>query len=316
MHTNNKLTSRLRRGWFAVVFPVLFLACAEDGAVGPQGLQGLPGDPGEQGPSGTDGTDGNTTSFYFQQGFKGYEGTTDITINQSGPSSPPDDPFLTVNTQAGANASVLLRFDDLDEVINPEMGSEEWLVNEAILYLRGEYASGSGDRIISLTIGLLDSSAALFDENVVTSEIANANENWPKSCDICAPAPDPIVPFPLSYTMTFETAEDNRGYSTLFAFRLSRSRVERWIKNPGTNKGIVFRLGSGSSGTFNFFSENAYSENASTELAEARPLLYINAERIDDNDNGRKRNRDEEDYLVQWDKMTNKEKMAPFYNRH
>lgn len=63
---------------FAAIF---YTAC--DGDQGDPGPSGAKGDQGLQGENGIDGEDGNTNSFYFQNGFRGYEGTEDISITNN-----------------------------------------------------------------------------------------------------------------------------------------------------------------------------------------------------------------------------------------
>ena len=278
---------------------ICLLACAEDGDAGPQGEQGSQGEQGEQGPAGTDGKDGNTTDFYFQQGFKGYEGAKDVIIYSDN-----RDPNFSANTLAITNIGSVelisvLRFDDLNQTFNAEFGNDDWLINEAVLYLNGFFMF-TNQEVADLQINLLDSVAPLFDQTVVTFQTANASENWSDPF-----GPSPTLSYPFSYPRSIRANPSIIGET--FALRLSRSIVERWTKNAATNKGIVLEIIFNSADCTFFSSEE--------DITELRPMLYINAEHIESHNSGRKRHLSEEEYLAAWDAMTLEEKMEPYYRK-
>ena len=154
-----------------------------------------------------------------------------------------------------------------------------------------------------LGIAPLDSMAPLFVEETVTFEKANATENWPGS------RPGPTLSGYNSNLISLPTAIGETN-STFLIIPLPRLIVERWIKNEDTNKGILLGLvelydGKGSVSV----------RSSEYEPADFKPLLYINAERIEDSSSGRKTRMTEEEYFETWNNKSYEEKMMPYYNR-
>ncbi len=313
------------------ILSIVFLfACegdkGEPGPAGPQGEQGIAGGEGSDGQDGADGSDGadgqdgNINSFYFQDGFRDYNGTQDVTIyNQAdffventffGIPTPNSKNLFIANGDYSDNVEpdsihALMRFNNLKEVIDEEFGSdicsEDFYINEAVIYLSGVVDDVDED---FLGVGFYSSESPMFDQNFVTWEMANETVLWDSlGGKELWQYNDPyfeLIGVPnFGYLYQINTLLINR-----IPIYVPREVARQWI--CGENKGVLL----------SFFEDDFLmviysSENDSQD---SRPMLYLNLEK-NNGSSSRKLISDEEAY-ENWKNKSYVEKMKPFFEAH
>lgn len=305
----------------ALLFTILFYASC-DGDQGDPGPKGDPGQTGENGQNGADGEDGNTNSFYFQNGFKGYESTADISItnNFDAFATPPTGESFTLYALQQENvddasltdiATSLIRFDNLKEVIEEEQGlnlcSGEFFVNSAILYLNGVCSTNGNETFLQL--GILGATSPAFDETNATWEKANSTEPW--AVDGAGEQwafNDPILTSlglaNIGYLHNLDATLDLRTMLHQ-PFYIPGEAIKNWLCEEGSNKGLRISIHGNDGIVFIYSSEGPEKE--------MRPLLYINIDKSKDGQTGRMT---QEDSFETWSKLSYEEKMEPFYKAY
>ncbi|WP_228236806.1 hypothetical protein [Allomuricauda sp. M10] len=291
----------------------------DDGEQGPQGAPGKDGTNGTNGVDGTDGTNGvdgqdgqdkPNVDFYFQNGFKGYEGTQDVRIS---------DAFGDLNGAINAiadfgdpafDAYTLIRFDGISEIITGSLVdggqncSDAFYVNQAVLYVYFD-SFQTDSPTLSLQLGFYNPSDPLFTQVDASWEHANQTEFW--SGGDGGLSANWVGPFPNSdnYGVVLPVSGGSSNDPGWYAIPLPRSIVNEWICNEAANKGVRMRLAinGGTTGTVSFFS----SENLADDL---RPVLVIETEKIDaQSGKGSFSNTKTKD----WENLTYEEQMAPLH---
>lgn len=243
---------------------------------------------------GEDGASSEFFEFYFSEGLNGYSGVQDAAISdgfetETGEALNVEMPSPSANTPI---SNGLLYFPDLQEV-EQEIGTSQFEIVEAILYLRGVSTLIDGTSIDNF-IGakILEQSAPLFDELECSWLDANSTETWS--------SPGAFVTegdgaYELSDMFRLPHGVVFRGYIPL---RLNRTEVRSWINDPETNKGLVLGMvaGTNSPSQIDIYSSNYQSD------ANYRPLLYIKARMS--SENGRAAESD-------WSELSYKQKLAP-----
>lgn len=295
---------------FALTSLAFFSCSGEDGKPGETGPKG-DSIQGETGPQGEPGEDKPNVDFYFQNGFKGYSGTQDATINPV--ASAGNDVNLAIGYyQDDENESYnfLMRFDDIANEITSrlvdtgETCEQSFHINQAILYLYiTEHVASSGTFPFYFRMGFYGSEDPVFDELATTWKDANSIETWAENGG-GGTFFGPLIgdDYSAIYTPGLDPSESAGGW---FPILLPRSVVESWVCDDTTNKGFRVRLAGdgGDGGVVTFRS----SEDSATDL---RPLLVIETEKVEPSvtTKGTVSNKQ-----LEWSSMTYEEKMAPFY---
>ena len=173
-----------------IVMALMFTACSgedgEDGDIGPQGSQGPQGDSikGDQGEQGDPGEDKPNVDFYFQNGFKGYNGTKDAIIDNytgSGSNSILSRVYFTPDNSE--TEYTVMRFDDIsDEITNTLIDAGQncegsFYVNKAILYLYMSNYNSDADRLF-MHVGFYGENDPLFVESEASWDDALNGQGW------------------------------------------------------------------------------------------------------------------------------------------
>lgn len=302
------------------------VACEGDkgdpGPQGPQGEQGLQGEQGEPGAPGADGKDANTASFYFQNGYKGYNGTTDATLYNtldifSSPPTPGGEFVYAITEENGADptqmdsATAVLRFDALAEVIEAELGagicSGELYINEATLFISGLYLTVGTDAAL-LQVGIYGDDSPLFDEAEATWLVANNTDDWSRgggeeTWAVNDPYYELVDMDNMGYHVSLEATNEVRSMRPLPIF-IPREVIETWLCEEGMNKGLRLAVATGEAQVVIYSSEVSQSS--------LRPLLYLNIDRSDASD--RKARISSKEAWEMWNAKSYEEKMQPFYS--
>lgn len=259
-----------------------------------------------QGEQGAPGQDGPNTDFYFQNGYKGYDGTEDAQIsNINGFDNSNGELSMTIfyTGQPTKGVHTLLRFDGISEIVSNALVEEgqtcddAYFVDQAILYLYMDHYIIMDTFPLYFHIGFYNTEDPLFDETTATWDMANANDSWSN-----------VGGTSINWTGPFEGTDD---YGIVYAsmiesdvkpgwlpIPLPRSVVENWLCADQANKGIRIRVsgegGSGAEVTFHTSESN---------LEDLRPLLVI---MTDKNTNTLKASSSKK-----WDELSEAEKMAP-----
>ena len=328
----------------------LFFACGDDGdpgPAGPQGEQGPAGIDGTDGANGTDGQDGTNGQdgangqngadgkdapqrmFYFQEGFKGYEGAMDNFLQQEEPSkNNGNEEILDTRHEKLAGPDIfnhiIMRFDDIGTRILAELDDpntteciEDYYVNEAVLYL---YVQNSGstfaNNTFALRVSFFDNSVPQWQETNSSWASPNGIENWDG-----ANAPelfDVWTDIYGDYEVSIPLGASNPGRSMGWVgIPIPRQIIQYWICEPAIfNEGLMIRL----------LNRNPFADNeklgflqfASGEaLAEDhRPLLYINAEPASGVADGRVTGKSWEQYLQEWNNLPQNTRLYPLKNKY
>lgn len=285
----------------------------EDGEQGEQGKPGesIKGDIGDQGPQGEPGADSPTVDFYFQDGFKGYEGTSDASILSNGAGVNEDalPLFYSYNGLATGERRALFRFDGVSESITSDLVAEgqacadAFHVNRATLYIYiDSYTNDAYDNLY-MKVGFYGAEDPLFVEEEVNWSMANVNDDWGdnggESEMWAGPKGSDDYPFLLP-----KGSGSAYGW---FPIVLPRSVVENWICNPETNKGIRLRLDPNSVevglGDLTILSK----ENA---LEDLRPILIVETENVISTT---AKTSSTKTKSADWEDLSYEEKMAPLY---
>ncbi|MCR9263405.1 MAG: DNRLRE domain-containing protein [Flavobacteriaceae bacterium] len=295
----------------------------DKGAQGDQGPKGDQGDQGEQGEQGIPGEDKPNVDFYFQEGFKGYNGTHDTYINEQATSTNYDGEDLTIgyNTTLDRSRNTIIRFDGIEGVASDFVESGEsctdgFYINQAILYVYlsnySKVGVGTNQPAIQLYCGFYNGGTddPVFEETDATWNMANANDAWFVAGGVSAlfdyglttAVDDYIVP------IQFNEAGIGTGAIGWVAIPLPRTLVSQWICTPESNKGMRIRFEETevNANSTNMLIEFESSESDNVDL---RPLLVIETEDIDPAAGKMAPSSKAQD----WDSMSYEEKMAPLY---
>lgn len=294
---------------------IVLVSCSgEDGEQGPQGKTGDTGDKGDTGdagPQGEPGADSPTVDFYFQDGYKGYEGTSDATITSDGVGVNQENMSLlySFNGLVTAERRALFRFDGVGETITSQLVgegqtcSDAFYVSKATLYVYiDSYTNETYDNLY-MKVGFYGTEDPLFVEEEVNWSMANVNDDWGdiggESEMWAGPIGSDDYPFLL-------TKGSGSAYGW-FPIILPRSVVESWICNPDSNKGIRLRLDPNSVdnglGDLSILAK----ENAMEDL---RPLLIVETENVNSNTS---KSGSSNTKTSNWENLSYEEKMAPLY---
>nr|WP_299382823.1 hypothetical protein [Allomuricauda sp.] len=291
------------------VLALVFTACSpEDGKQGPTGATGATGD---TGPKGDSGDDLPNKDFYFQDGFKGYDGTNDASLSSFASSGSDSEIDLRLNTNVpDQNKRGVIHFSGVDLAVHEALVGEgedcntSFYMNQAILYL---FVTAEDADIpqFDINIGFYGDQDPLFQEEQVSWTAANDNDDWG---DDGAESEEWAGPFSDdSYAYRYLPKlgpHQNIGWVPIL---LPRSIVENWLCNPSLDKGLRLRLTSNAvtNGTDLSFASSEHEE------ADLRPLLVIETEKIETSEASKASvsNAKAQD----WETKTYAEKMAPLY---
>lgn len=259
--------------------------------------------------NGSDGSDGSSDGifeFYFQEGLDGYSGVRDASINNKDGTETGQ--VISVD-RATNDSHGLIYFPEL-ETLSDLVGTDQYTIVEAILYLRG--LSGRIDGQTNgnwIGVKTLIPEAPLFEEAAVTWNRANsADENWSLG----------------GVTSRDQDGDAANGYSDMFQLpptgnfpfdgyiplQISKTVVSTWTdKATGKddNKGLVLIMADeGVPYELDIFSSN-YDKDANY-----RPLLYL---KVKLSTKGRVSEESESEYRSRWSSYTYQEKLAPLRNR-
>ncbi|MFN3138175.1 MAG: hypothetical protein ACE37L_10850 [Allomuricauda sp.] len=288
---------------------VSLVSCSgEDGETGPQGPQGPQG---EQGIQGQQGADSPTVDFYFQNGFKGYEGTSDANIVSTGTGLNEDfvQLFYSFNGLATGERRALFRFDGIGDAITSQLVgegqtcSDAFYVSKATLYVYiDSYLNATFDNLY-MKVGFYGADDPIFVEEEVNWSMANVNDDW---ADIGAESAMWAGPIGSDDYPLLLPKGSGSAYGW-FPIILPRSVVENWICNPDSNKGIRLRLDPNSDENGQGDLRIVAKENT---LEDLRPLLIVETENINSeaSKNGGSSTKE-----LNWENLSYEEKMAPLF---
>lgn len=267
-----------------------------------QGADGNPGTPG------ADGQDKPNIDFYFQDGFKAYDGTQDKQISNLGETTNTETSAIGFVGMDEANGThTVIRFDGISNSIKNalvEAGqncSESFNMNQAILYIYvDEFQTDATSMYIHL--GFYNSLDPSFDQFSATWTNANDLAGWGGGAG--GFSSQWVGPFPETdnYSIAYPFSGTSTSKPGWFAIPLPRDIVNEWICTVDANKGIRLRI-SGDGGTFGSIIF-ASSDNV---IEDIRPVLVIQTEKIDLGAKSATTNTKPKD----WDSMTYEEQMAP-----
>lgn len=239
--------------------------------------------------------------YFFQEGWKNYEGTINIGISSDQPNSTNPWVICSIDTDAQDTARVLLKFNELSSIIAEDFGSTSVYLNEAILYVHTSCIGNDANSLAVGTFDVFDSTVPNFDENA-TWLSANNSELWPSTGSFTDNSQNEF---------TYGTFDDrfyfNGGISylgTWIPLRLGRRAVTQWIANEQRNKGLVLSLELDQDGKICFDTHLA-------PIEDFRPMLYLNVESV--SSGGRKAPTSDEEMIAEWHQMSREEKLAPLY---
>ncbi|MCL6274642.1 hypothetical protein M3P19_11525 [Muricauda sp. 2012CJ35-5] len=306
--------SRLCMLGFALTSLAFFSCSGEDGKPGEPGPKG-DSIQGETGPQGEPGEDKPNVDFYFQNGFKGYSGTQDATIDNIGGTDNGDNGITTAISFAEGSVDTeysLFRFDNISQEIssalieNNQDCSSAFHLNQAILYV---YVSDfyNDSESLYIKVGFYNDEDPLFVEEEVTWGNASIPDAWDAKGGE-SNSWTGLFPGTDNYSIQYNVG--TQGFSTSVSgwlpILLPRSVVEEWICNDVSNKGIRLRLDGDNADTGGSITILS-SENTAEDL---RPLLVIETEKIELSVTTKAAVSSKQ---LDWDSMTYEEKMAPFY---
>ncbi|WP_293297673.1 hypothetical protein [Allomuricauda sp.] len=292
---------------------IALVSCSgEDGEKGLQGDQGIQGPQGDQGPQGEPGADSPTVDFYFQNGFKGYEGTSDASIISDG-TGVNDEELSLDYTFTGFETienRTLFHFDGIGETITSKLMedgqscSEAFYVNKATLFVYIGYHNTEGYEDSKIKVGFYSEEDPMFVEEEVNWSMANTNDDWG---DEGGRSEMWAGPFSGTDDYSFVLTKGSSAAKGWHPILLPRSVVENWICNPDSNKGIRLRIDPLSE---DIGFSNLTMVASESELEDLRPLLIVETENI--NSTTSKSNATNTK-SADWEDLSYEEKMAPLY---
>lgn len=281
-----------------------------NGTNGQDGVDGADGQDGADGAAGADGQDKPNVDFYFQDGFKGYDGTADASITSDGAGINENELqlYYSFNGLAIGERRSILRFDGFENTIASELVNDgnvcddSFYVNKATLYVYiSSYTNQSFENLF-LKVGVYGDQDPIFIEEEVNWSMANSNDDWGDIGGESEQWADPIG----SDDYPFLLPKGSGSAYGWFPIVLPRSVVKKWICNPNSNRGIRIRLDPNTDVQGNGSLNIIASENS---LEDLRPLLIIETEKIDTQSAKNSFNNEENDIK----NMTYEEKMAPLF---
>ncbi len=253
------------------------------------------------GSDGTNGQDGNSDGifeFYFQEGFDGYNGVIDVSIDGERTS---DYGEVLIVDRRGAEANMagnsLLLFSKIKEVIDGQV-SDAYEVVEAILYLKSVPDAKPPSAENWIGIKTLTAGAPLLEDNTADWTTSNGSDNW--KSEGAAVTEDGGA---NGYSDMFRLP-DSFDFDGTLPLLLNRNEVSVWMNDERDNKGMVLTMvNPGTIYDINFHSSTA-------SLVSNRPLLYV---KVKVGVKGRIES--EKDYKERWNAMSYEEKLAPLQRR-
>ncbi|MCB0371697.1 MAG: collagen-like protein [Muricauda sp.] len=284
-----------------------------DGLNGADGSNGIDGIDGQDGVDGMDGQDSPNVDFYFQNGFKGYNGLSDLYIVDDGGIASKNGQTVLVSYEGGnpgAERFGLMRFDGISSIITDQLVDvgqicdEAFYVNQAILYLYvQDYFTIMPDELYFL-FGFYNNADDVFLEQAANWDSHDGINLWSFGSGGASG----------KWSGPFEGTED---YSVLFgtvsnpnatnmpgwvALPLPKGLVQTWICDETTNKGFRLRLSGNNMNTPGI--EFMSSDN---DVLDLRPVLVIQTEKIDLGAKSASSNTKSKD----WDSLSYEEQMGP-----
>ncbi|SMG22074.1 hypothetical protein SAMN05661096_01256 [Marivirga sericea] len=239
--------------------------------------------------------------YYFQEGWKGYEGTISIGISSDQPNFSNTYAICSIDTQDQDTARSLLKFTGLSTQIADDFGTNTVYLNEAILYVHTSCIGNNPNSLAVGTFDVFDSTIPSFDEDATWLK-ANLTDLWPSAGSFTDNSQSEL---------TYGTFDDrfyfNGGISYLGSWiplRLSRRAASQWIANEQNNKGIVISLELDQDGLICF-------DTHLEPIEEYRPILYLNVE--ENSSGGRIASKSELELAEEWNKKSFDEKLAPLH---
>lgn len=294
---------------------VLLVSCSgEDGEKGLQGEQGIQGEQGEQGVEGEQGlpgADSPTVDFYFQDGFKGYEGTQDVIIT---PNESINENLLFASynpINEDETYHTLMRFDNVSETItnalvdNGETCEDAFYINQAVLYLYVVSYSAIDIFPLYFHFGFYNENDPLFSESDATWSAANQVDEWSAPGGESSEWAGPFAGTD-DYAVTYAVTGTSGAIPGWVALPLSREVVNSWVCDENSNKGFRIRL-SHSGSTVAFVS---FAASDQTEILEFNPVLVIETEKAG---SGTGKGSTDGKKVQDWENLTYEEQMAPLF---
>ncbi|MEM9646978.1 MAG: hypothetical protein AAF969_00745 [Bacteroidota bacterium] len=304
----------------SILAALTFIGCSgEDGERGPEGPAGasVTGQTGPKGDPGNPGEDKPNVDFYFQDGFKGYTGTQDASIDNYTPNGNLNSNLLNLYFSVNNNpdlvqyAHTVIRFEGISEEISNilveenENCTDSFHLNQAILYI---YISQYNSDALPLyfNLGFYNEDDPIFDEASANWDAANDTDGWDGKggdSDNWAFGEGELDDYSIQYIAGSGTSSSDPGW---FPIPLPRSIVQSWICNPDSNTGMRIRM-TGDNALNGAILDIYASENPIEDL---RPLLVIETEKIEV---GTTTKGYEGTKTQDWDNMSYEEKMAPLH---
>ncbi len=281
------------------------------GPAGPAGADGANGVDGQDGVDGMDGQDKPNMDFYFQDGFKGYDGTQDAQISAFlGDDNGTTANLLFADGTPENESYIVMRFDGISQIVTGSLVGEgvncadAFYLNQAILYMYVENYQADVNSLY-FRLGFYNSQDPLFDQEAATWKDANFNEPWAGgNGGVSSTWVGPYLDTD-DYAVGYPYTGESTSMPGWFAIPLPRSMVNEWICNADSNKGFRIRL-FGEGGTFG----QVRIVSSDGNIEDFRPVLVLQTEKIDLGAKSTNSNSKVKD----WDNMTYEEQMAPLFN--
>ncbi|MDC6361941.1 MULTISPECIES: hypothetical protein [Flavobacteriaceae] len=290
----------------------------QDGVFDALDCQGAPGNDGQ------DGSDKPNMEFYFQDGFKGYDGTHDAYISgQATFTNFGGNHVFRVshdNNNQTIKRNSVIRFAGIDDITTDlvegsETCTDGFYINKATLYVYLSSYTKTGVGIyqpaIQLYCGFYNGGTndPMFEQMEATWFLGNADTNWFVEggqsflfdYGLNTGNDDYIVP------IQFNELAEGSGTVGWVAIPLPRSLMNQWICNPEENKGMRLRIDETELNSDEVVLEFISSDNPNK--MDLRPLLVIETEDVDPAAGKMAPSSKAKD----WDSMSYEEKMAPLY---
>lgn len=256
---------------------------------------------GDDGSDGSDGNSDNIFEFYFQEGFDGYSGVIDVSIDGEGDNEYSE--VMSVDRRGGEQnmvANSLLLFSKLKATIEGVV-QESYEVVEAILYLRTIPDGKAPNEENWVGIKALTPGAPLLEDNKADWTTSNGSDNW-KSPGAAVTEGGGAYDFSDMYRLP-----SNFDFNGTIPFLLNREQVNVWATDDEKNKGMVLTILIDS---VNY--EVDFHSSASATVS-YRPLLYV---KVKTGTRGRSSSISNQAYRAHWESLTYQEKLAPLHRRN
>ncbi|MFY0625413.1 MAG: collagen-like protein [Reichenbachiella sp.] len=244
------------------------------------------------------------SEYYFSNELDLYWGTSDVTITK-GEESLNDEYLQLTSTQNPSNgffnpSRSLIHFADVDD-ISAAIGTINYQVVEAVLYIHVETELVDGGQVNGFGVKTMDTNSPLFVESEANWVRPYEENEW---LDSGAAGEFSEFDYSDMFMMPDPTVFTYNGFVPLL---LNRDQVRGWISNPEYNNGLLLKLiDETRMNVVNIASSEC------DDIAE-RPMLYIKVKKVTPEQRVRRITNAE--YKQDWQERSFAEKMIGYYKK-